>query len=147
MDYIGLDIHKGSTQVTAMDGDGGIVEKREIKTEKEEIENFFSNKEGKVVMESTGIWEYVYELIEGKGLEVYLANPLKVRAIAEAKIKTEKVDSEILAHLLRTDLLPTVWIGDQEMRDLKRLIAERVFLKRSSTKMKNRIHAELVRGG
>jgi len=130
-----------------MDGDGGIVEKSRIKTEKEAIEDFFSDKEGRVVMESTGIWEYVYELIEGKGLEVYLANPLKVRAIAEAKIKTDKIDSEILAHLLRANLLPTVWIGDKGMRDLKRLIMERAFLKRSSTMMKNRIHAELARRG
>ena len=47
MNYIGLDIHKGSTQVTVMDGDGGIVEKSRIKTEKEAIEDFFSDKEGR----------------------------------------------------------------------------------------------------
>jgi hypothetical protein len=40
---------------------------------------------------------------------VYLAHPLKVRAIAEARIKTDRIDSKILAHLLRCDLLPTAY--------------------------------------
>jgi len=63
-----------------------------------------------VVIESTGLWEHVYEVIEDVGYEVILAHPLKTRAIAEAKIKTDKVDSEILSHLLRADLIPRSYV-------------------------------------
>jgi transposase len=50
-------------------------------------------------MESTGIWEFIYEGIEKKGFEVQLAHPLNVRAIAEARVKTGKVDARTLAQL------------------------------------------------
>jgi transposase len=58
----------------------------------------------------TGFWYPVYEALEPFVQDVKLAHPLKVRAIAEARIKTDKIDSEILAHLLRIDLLPTAYI-------------------------------------
>ena len=45
----------------------------------------------------------VYELLEGKGYEVKLAHPKETRIIAKAKVKTDKVDSERLAHLLRSN--------------------------------------------
>jgi transposase len=50
----------------------------------------------------------VYELLEGKGYEVKLAHPKETRIIARAKVKTDKVDSERLAHLLRSNLLPHI---------------------------------------
>jgi len=83
-----------------MDERGKVVRKEKIGTDKEGIEKFFSSIErGKVVTESTGIWEYIYEILDSLGFEVTLSNPVKTRIIAEAKIKTDKIDSEILAHL------------------------------------------------
>lgn len=90
--YIGLDIHKNICVVTQMNEQGKVVRREKIGTDKEEIEKFFSSIErGKVVMESTGIWEYFYEILDGLGFDVTLSNPLKTRAIAEAKIKTDNV--------------------------------------------------------
>ncbi|MDY6985137.1 MAG: transposase [Candidatus Thermoplasmatota archaeon] len=108
--YVGLDVHKNSCLVTQMDERGKIVKREKIGTDREEIEEFFSSiDKGKVVMESTGIWEYIYEIIDSLGFDVTLSNPVKTRVIAEAKIKTDKIDSEILAHLLRADLIPVDW--------------------------------------
>jgi hypothetical protein len=47
---------------------------------------------------------------------VAIANPLKVKAIAEAETKTDKVDAEVLAQLLRCKFLPEVWIPDGTTR-------------------------------
>jgi len=144
--YIGLDIHKNSCVATQMDGQGKVVRREKIGTDKEEIEEFFSSIEkGKIVMESTGIWEYFYEILDSLGFDVTLSNPVKMRIIAEARIKTDKVDSGILAHLLRADLIPSVLIGNKEMRALRRTMKERMFLKRQSTQLKNRIRSELLR--
>jgi hypothetical protein len=41
------------------------------------------------VLESTGIWEFIYEGVEKRGFEVVLTHPLKVRAISEASVKTD----------------------------------------------------------
>jgi transposase len=98
-------------------------------------------------MESTSVWEHIYNILTTLGLQVTLVNPLKARAIAEAKIKTDTVDSHILAHLLRTNLIPSVYIGTKKMRELKHLITEKIFLTKQQTQLKNRIHATLLRQG
>jgi len=56
------------------------------------------------------------------------AHPLKVKAIAEAKIKTDEIDSETLAHLLRANLLPESYVPPKEIRDLRELVKRRAFL-------------------
>ena len=51
---------------------------------------------------------------EGRVARVVVSNPQKTRAIAEAKVKTDKVDAEILAQLLAADYLPAVWVADED---------------------------------
>ena len=59
-----------------------------------------------VVMESTGnLWLNLYEAVEGNGVKAVLANPLKMKAIASAKIRNDKVDARVLASLLRGGLV------------------------------------------
>ena len=55
----------------------------------------------KVVVESTGrLWIQIHDRLEENGFEVALSNPSKTRLIAEAKVKTDKVDARTLAGLL-----------------------------------------------
>ena len=76
-----------------------------------------------------------------------MAHPLKTRAIAEARIKSDKIDARILADLARGNLLPTSWIPPKEIRELRDLIRQRIFLVKQRTKLKNKIHAELIKRG
>jgi hypothetical protein len=48
-----------------------------------------------------------------------LANPFKTRIIAEAQIKTDKVDARILADLLRGRLVSSVHIAGRETRRIR----------------------------
>ena len=57
-----------------------------------------------------------------------LAHPLKVKALAEAKVKTDKIDSETLAHLLRADLLPESYVPPRDIRELRDRVRRRAFL-------------------
>jgi transposase len=74
---------------------------------------------------------------------IVIGNPLRVRAIAEAKIKTDKVDSQVLAELLRCEYLPVVWQPDAETQRLRRLTHRRAALVSDRTRLKNRLHSIL----
>ena len=72
--------------------------------------------------------------------EVYLANPYKTRAIADARIKTDKIDSRTLADLLRGNLIPALWIPPKDTREIKNIARYRIFLVKERVRIKNRIH-------
>ena len=100
--------------------------------------------ECKAVVESTGnMWLKTYEAFESKGMEVKLANPVKTRAIAEARVKTDKLDSKTLAHLLRADLIAECYVPSRPVRASRTLLGHRINLVKEQTRIKNRIHSLL----
>jgi len=148
--YIGVDLHKKTCYVTVMDQAGVISKQTEIKNDREEIERFFNiydNKGSRVAVESTMNWIPFYEQVEALGFKVVLSNPLMTKAIAAARIKNDKVDSKILAELMRTDFLPTAYIQPKDIRDLKELIRQRAIYVGMRTKIKNKIHSVLFKTG
>jgi hypothetical protein len=58
---------------------------------------------------------------------IVLANPFKTRIIAEAQIKTDKVDARILADLLRGRLVSSVHIAGRETRQIREVLRQRCF--------------------
>ena len=70
---------------------------------------------------------------------------MKTRAIAEAKVKTDKVDAAILAQLLAADYLPSVWVADEATHALRRQVARRANIVRQRTRLKNQVQAILQR--
>jgi transposase len=63
-----------------------------------------------------------------------------VKAIASAKIKTDKIDSHILARLLTADLIPKAHLRKGENRVKQRVIRYRAFWIVMRTRVKCRIH-------
>lgn len=148
MRYIGLDVHKEFCQASVLDDDGNELSNERFDSALDALNLFLDRfDEAKFVLESTGIWEFIYEGIEARGFEVQLAHPLKVRAIAEAKVKNDKVDARTLAQLLRLNAVPRSYIPSKDIRDLRQLVRQRAFLVQRCTSFKNRIHAELTRHG
>lgn len=91
----------------------------------------------KAVLEAGYGWGPIYDWIGEAAEEVVLAHPLKVRAIADAKIKTDRLDSEMLARLLRADLIPEAYYASsKEVRAKKRVLRQRMFLVRVRTMVK-----------
>ncbi len=64
-------------------------------------------------------WQPLYDRLEETGHDARLAHPLKVKAIAQAKAKTDKIDSETLAHMLRADLIPESYVPPRDIRELR----------------------------
>lgn len=149
MKYIGIDYHKQYFVATVADQNGKRLNKSRVLTDRESIKGYFKSFNGdsnvKVVIEATYNWGYIFDEIKGMGYEVKVAHPLKTRAIAEAKIKTDSIDSEVLTHLLRADLIAEAYAPDFETRDKKNLLRYRASLVRIRAMFKNMVHALLAR--
>ena len=101
-----------------------------------------------VVMESTGpYWLDLYNHLDDLHIPVVLANPLKTKAIASARIKSDKVDARTLAHLLRTNLIPECYVPPKEMREIRSLVRHRLSIVKLRTMVKNKVHALVDRNG
>jgi len=93
----------------------------------------------KAVIEAGRNWGMMYDLLEEIGIDTTVAHPLKVRAIADAKIKHDSIDARTLAHLLRADLVPEVHVPPKDIREQKNLLRHRFWLVKLQTMTKNRI--------
>ena len=149
--YVGVDAHKAHSQMTVMDETGKVLERRRAQSSRDGMLQALGRHHGepmKAVLEAGYGWGPLYDWIGEVADEVLLAHPLKVRAIADAKIKTDKIDSEMLAHLLRADLIPEAYAPSKEVRATKRVILrQRMFLVRIRTMVENRIRALLCQHG
>jgi transposase len=147
MIYAGLDLHKSFSVITVMNAQGKeMVKQKKLPNNGEIIELFQGLKEPMVVaMEATRGWYWLYDLLEEKGIEVKLSHPLKTKAIASARIKNDKIDSKVLAHLLRADLLPLSYVPQRNVRMQRELLRYRASLIRNQTGIKNKVHAILAK--
>jgi transposase len=149
MAYLAVDLHRRRSHVVAVDAGGRQLLSRRLDNSEQEFMGLLATLEERplVVVEATYGWEWLVELLQREGCEVRLAHPLRTRAIATARIKTDAVDAATLAELLRAGLLPEAFIAPQELRDVRDLVRQRIDLVRVRTSLKNRVHALLARDG
>jgi len=94
-----------------------------------------------VVFESTTNAWHVYDLLEPLVERVVVANPIKVKQIANARVKTDVRDTLILARLLAANLVPDVWVPPAHVRELRQLLSQRRQLVETHTQILNRMHS------
>ncbi|MBS3064554.1 MAG: IS110 family transposase [DPANN group archaeon] len=150
MNYIGMDIHKQFTFAVVKDEKGNELAKEKFENSRENFSKFleiYYPEDTKIVMESTCVWEYIYEILEEMKYDVKLANPSRTKAIAYARIKTDAVDASTLADLLRANLVAESYIPPKEIRRLREITRERRTFVKQTTQIKNKIHAILIKRG
>jgi transposase len=144
--YCGLDVHKESTYATILDRDGQVVTQKRMRNE--EVPGFLEPYSvEKVAMEASTYIIPMYRRLTQRGYNVTVSHPKKTRYIAEARIKSDRVDSYALAMLLRLDSLPTSYIPPREPADLRERIRRRAFMVRQNTKLKVKIRDILAYEG
>lgn len=143
--YVGIDLHKKYSHVTVMSKDGTIMTdpKKIVNQEDNLLEHLRRYKGAKVTLEATLNWYWLVDLLQDNNYDVTLANPRQAKAIASAKIKSDKMSSKILADLLRSDLIPKCHIPEREQRTVRDYVRHRAVLVAIRTSLKNRIHAVL----
>ncbi len=145
--YCGLDVHKTVVEACLIDEQGHILGRERFELTRALLENFARRRLGpqaKVALEATTNTWAVVEVLRPLCGQVVVGNPLATKAIAQAKVKTDKVDALVLAQLLRCDFLPTVWQPDLKTQRLRRLLSRRGALVGQQTAIKNRLHAVLA---
>jgi transposase len=149
MVYVGIDLHRKRSHVAVVDQDGAEVLSRRLVNDRERFRELLCElgEEAEFALEATYGWEWLAELLEHEGRELHLAHPLRTKAIASARVKTDAVDARTLAQLLRADLLPEAYIAPRPLRDLRDLLRQRFVLTQMRTALKNRVHALIARQG
>jgi len=144
--FIGLDIHRDFAQVAVVE-DGFVTDWGRVGCRPQAMREFAASlrRDDQVALEATGNATAVAVLLEPHVAKVVISNPVKTRAIAEAKVKTDKVDARILAQLLAADFLPGTWLPDERTRMLRRLSSHRAQLVRGRIQVKNQVQAVLHR--
>lgn len=132
--YIGVDYHRGFSYMTAMDEKGKVCARGRVANDREAVTRFLRRVDqggrSAAVLEAIRNCTVMYDLLEDLVGEVHLAHTLKVKAIAEARIKTDKIDSEVLAHFLGCDLLPEAHVPGPAARMVRNVLRQRMFFVR-----------------
>jgi transposase len=141
MKYIGLDCHKQYDFATLIDSETGEVRSRRLAHTQNEFKEFIGDRaDTKMVIESCWNWSKTYELAKDLVDEIILAHPLKVKAIASAKVKTDAIDSRTLAQLLKADLIPQAHLREADNRIKQKVIRHRAFMVATRTRVKNKVN-------
>src|SRR3989338_1784402 len=146
--YVGLDLHKSMSVLVVKDRDGRLIREGRVANDPTELQQFFAPCQDQpvtIALEATTHYTWMYDTLEALGHTVQLAHPLKVRAIASARIKTDRIDAGILCDLLRGNLLPTSYVPPPPIRALRELLRHRIRLVHDRTQVKNRLTVLLAK--
>lgn len=147
--YVGLDTHRETIHGTALDKNGEVIYSDKFPNTREALGNFMRNFptwNTVIAIEACNFWRGCHKILTEMGYNVKLANPVTCHKIAHEK-KTDKVDSKILADLLRVKYLPEVYIPTEEICALRDLTRHKIHFTRFKTKIQNKIKSCLSRSG
>lgn len=146
MYFIGIDQHKQYSQLTVLDEEGQEVKAGRVLNLRQEVEGFLEGlgSEVEAVVEAGRSCYVMVDLMGALGVRVKIAHPFQVKAIAKARIKNDKRDSRILAHLLRTGLIPEIYQREAHNREAQRVLRLRAFYIKCLTQVRNKIWSLLV---
>lgn len=145
MRVVGLDVSRTVAEIAYLQ-DGKVRPGGRVALDQGSLVHFAHglSSEDHVVLEATGNTAAVVAVLQPHVARVVIANPLKVRLIAEAHVKTDKIDAAVLAQLYSSGFLPEVWIPDERTQALRRQVARRAQIVRQRTRLKNEIHSVLA---
>lgn len=149
MVHVGVDLHQRFCYCTAVKTSGEVIAQRSVANEAESLRRFLRSlpEPAQVVVEACGFWPAFKKAIESEVARLVMVHPQRVKAIASARLKNDRVDSATLAHLSRCDLLPEAWMADEPTRQLRLQVRLRVTLGRQRSRLKNLLQGVLHQEG
>jgi transposase len=147
--YAGVDLGKRKSHIKIINQSREVIEDLKIDNDPESFTRIFRKyrREIDVACEATSNAFWVFDTLEPLVRTVKVGDTRKIRWIAEARIKTDRIDAGILAELLRADLFPSIAIPPRKIRELRELARGLVRMRRLSVRLRNQVHAILGRQG
>ena len=144
--FVGLDVHSDSTFATVIGVDGRVIDQRRMGNE--HVPDFLKLfKVERVGLEASTHVAPLYRALVREGYQVQVSHPKKTRYIAEARIKSDRVDSKAIAELVRLDALPLSYMPPPDVAGLRERVRRRAFLVRERAKLMTKIRGVLAYEG
>jgi|SRR5277367_2056930 transposase len=149
MTHVGVDLHERFCYMTALDATGRSLKAGPVANQAGELRRWLRGLPGpvEVAVEACSFWPAFHDAIADQVSAIHLVHPQRVKAIASAKLKNDRVDSATLAHLLRCNLLPEAWKADAATRERRQQVRLRISLGQHRAALKNQVHAVLHQHG
>ncbi len=121
--YVGMDVHRASIVIVVLNGAGKVVERTTLQTSATAVRSYLQRLKGKVYVtfEEGTQAQWLYDLVQALVSEVIVCDPRQNRLLAAGN-KSDAIDAEKLAQLLRNRSLKAVDHADHGMRALKELV-------------------------
>jgi transposase len=141
----GIDLHKRTVVIATVDSDGVLLRRSKLPARRPDLIRYFDSLDGphRAVVEATGSWYWVADVLKARGVELKLAHARQLKAVAAAKVKTDAVDALTLAQLLRVNLIPEAHMVSPELRGYRDVLRTRLRLVQKRTSAKNSISRTL----
>ena len=145
-EVIGLDVHAKNCVYKVKDENGQLIDAGAFPSTPKDATKFAKKHPGAtVVIEASGLSEWVYDLFAELGLHPVLCHPLNIRRVLGKK--SDEIDAGFLADSYQLGCLPKSWVPPKNIRSLRGLTRRCAFLTENKARIKNRIHASLKRKG
>jgi len=141
MNFIGADLHKKTITVCVMNEMRTVLTRKSLRCDQpDQIVEFFRQfRPFTVVVEATASYRWFVELVEPLAEKVVLANPSKLRIIAESTKKTDRLDAQVLTEFLARDMIPESYMPTPRQRQHRTLVRHRQFLRNRITSVRCKI--------
>jgi transposase len=147
--YIGLDLHKKTIAFCIKAMDGRLIGRGKIVADRKSLVEWINDLPGPWIgaMEATIFTGWIYDFLKPYAVDLKVAHPQMLKAITAAKKKNDRADAEMIADLLRVNLLPECHMLSEEIRELRRILRYRNHVVRTAVKMQNKISGLLMEVG
>jgi transposase len=137
--YTGIDQHRASSVLTTLTAEGERLRQVTLPNDRGVLTAYFAQFPAphRAVVEATGRWYWLRDLLVPQGIDLHLAHAKFLKAIAYAKVKTDAIDSDTLAQLLRTGLIPEAHMIADAQRGPRDVLRARLRLVERRSRSKN----------
>ncbi len=144
--HVGIDLHRLTVVIAAVDDAGNSRSALRIDCQDRQaiLDAMRSLQPFRAVVEATGTYRWLYDLLAPLGT-VLLAHPLRLRAIVQRRSKTDKLDSQLLANLLRINQIPLAYVPPANYQQLRDITRHRARLSRQAAVAKTQLQSLLAR--
>jgi transposase len=145
--HFGIDLHRATVVLAAVNDAGKTVEPVTIRCEDTTaiVDAVCKFKNFRAVIEASGTYRWLYDLLHPYGT-ILLAHPLRLRAMVQRRTKTDKLDAQLLANLLRINQIPLAYVPPEPYQQLRDLTRCRARLGRDQAQARIKLRALLARG-